>query len=192
MQSSLKSINWEKDVNWDNVKIGLKKYEQIIAYFNSNPAPSLNWEDERFLQFKRSYNHFYRVRRNEDFQKKYFQLMFENNRDCQFEYLLEEVYKQTNRLEASFTSKMLHTINPKMPIWDTEVLKKTKVIAPKYWSANRKETTVSCYKHIQNWYAETLISPEGKSMLAIFDLKCGFTDITDVKKIDFMLWQQNR
>ncbi|MEO5990179.1 MAG: hypothetical protein ABIP68_00970, partial [Ferruginibacter sp.] len=170
----------------------LKKYEQIMAYFNSNPAPILNWEDEHFLLFKRTYNHFYRVRRNEEFQKRYFQLLFENDRDCQFGYLLEEIYKQTNRLEASFASKMMHTLNPEMPIWDAEVLKKVKVNAPKYWSSNRKSETILCYKHIQKWYNETLTSGEGKSMLAIFNSKCGAIKITDLKKIDFMLWQQDR
>lgn len=189
MQSTSKNIIWEKEVNWDEVKKGLRKYENIMAYFHSTPSPAFNWDDQSFLQFKTSYNGFYRVRRNLDFQKKYFQLMFHNARDSQFENILDEIYKQTNRLEASFSSKLLHTINPEMPIWDTEVLKKLDVKVPSYSATNRKAELIKCYKHIENWYKEKLTSSEGKLMMTLFDSKCGPTKITDLKKIDFMLWQ---
>ena len=37
--------------------------------------------------------------------------------------ILNEIYQKTGNIEGSFTSKLLATINPNLPIWDQYVLK---------------------------------------------------------------------
>ena len=54
----------------------------------------------------------------------YFYGFFEenkHNKDLNFETCLRYILEKTNRIETSFCSKMLHTINPMMPIFDNNV-----------------------------------------------------------------------
>lgn len=192
MQPNDKLIDWEKEVNWKNVEKGLLKYNFIMKYFHSNSTATMDWTNDDFINFKRHYNGFYRVRRNENFQKEYFQLMFEKDRSRQFQQVLESIKEKTNRIEASFASKLLHTINAEMPIWDSIILGQIKVKPPYYSASNRLQAAIDCYKRIEDWYSSKLPSDEGREMISLFDSKFPHNEISDVKKIDFMLWQINR
>ena len=65
------------------------------------------------------YDGFYRVRRNEEWRKYYFKLMQEmRSKDVSFGDILTSINKETGRIEASFSSKLLATINPNYLIWD--------------------------------------------------------------------------
>ena len=45
-----------------------------------------------------------------------------NNKMIKYDEIIDYFYSKTNRVEASFSSKMLATINPEMPILDSQVL----------------------------------------------------------------------
>jgi len=185
--------DWLFSVNWENVKIGLEKYNSILEYFENINSAS-KWEDNSYIEFRRRFNGFYRVRRNEDFQRKYYQFLFQNkNNKITFESVLTGIKDLTGQIEASFSSKLLHTINPDMPIWDSEVLKKLGISAPRYIDKDKFSKTVKCYNRIEDWYRTVLSSDEGESMIQIFDTQVAATNnISDTKKIDFMIWQKGR
>ena len=75
--------------------------------------------------FQRKYTGFYRLRRNEEWRREYFRLMdyFGKSGEHSFEGILLHLYQATGNIECSFSSKMVATINPDMPIWDSKVLK---------------------------------------------------------------------
>lgn len=74
--------------------------------------------------FRRQFNHFYRVRRNKEWQDKFYELL-ENFKGTAvgFPDVFDALYRMTGRHEASFASKLLATLNPDMPVIDSIVLR---------------------------------------------------------------------
>ena len=93
----------------------IDKYIKILEMVGSPGDPA----------FQRKYTGFYRLRRNEEWRREYFRLMegFQDRGNASFEEILLRLYKATGNIECSFSSKMLATIDPDMPIWDSKVLK---------------------------------------------------------------------
>ena len=98
--------------------MGFDKYKQIMEMVRKTDVSS-------DPDFQRNFNGFYRVRRNVEWRKVYYDL-FESVKGSNpsFEYIIRTMYEATGNIEASFSSKMLATINSDMPIWDRYVIQK--------------------------------------------------------------------
>lgn len=202
----MKKIILEKDVNvviGNCLKsaFGIDKYMYLI---NAVKKPDIE-TDEKFCKI---YNNFYRLRYGnkeknksksvEEWYKKYYSLLKEQTKKKRsFKTLLKEMYKAGNRIEASFVSKLMATVNVDLPIWDSYVLKyfdykneweKTAKLSPK----DRINIANQIYEKIKKQYEIILESDDGKAWIAKFDeLLPDYKDkISDVKKIDFMIWGQ--
>lgn len=172
--------------NWLNIKIGLLKYEKIMERFSQVDVSS----DE---EFQRVFNGFYRVRRRKPdfYQALYTFLELHKHKTVKFREILSYFYERFGKIEASFSSKILATLNPDMPIWDSEVLKRLHLKPAKYSLSpqERLEATCKIYETIQSWYKTYLTMPEAHNMIAQFNEHIGKTNITPTKKIDFILLQ---
>ena len=94
-----------------------------------------------------------------------------------------------NRLEASFSSKLVATVNPDLPVWDAEVLRNLQIKKPLSTDKNRLKKTIEIYDEIIVWYANYLKNEKGQIQLAEFNNKFPNSGISDLKKIDLILWQ---
>ena len=93
--------------------------------------------------------------------------------------------KLQSKIEMSFASKLLHTIDPHFPIWDSQVRKKLKING----SIKTFDDGDKAYNDLCGCYAKMKIDPQFKTFVSDFDsLFPGFNWITDTKKIDFYLW----
>lgn len=68
--------------------------------------------------YQRFYNRFYRVRRNAEWQSRYYAIMEREkaNPSTAFGDVLREIHELTGNVEASFTSKIIATLHPDRPI----------------------------------------------------------------------------
>ena len=162
--------------------LGMDKYKDIIDMFN-NKNTSLSSRE-----FTKKFNSFYRVRRNEEWQKVYYDYFNKNrnNKDITFDEILDYLYEKTGNIEASFSSKMLSTINPDMPIWDQYVLKTIDIKLDN--TKDRKEETKKAYKKIVEDVKEKLNNPEIKQMIKEFKEFFSDLNFSDTKILDFVLW----
>ena len=164
----------------DRVEIGLAKYQWIMRRVSETDVSS----DAEFQKF---YNGFYRMRqRPTDFYKTYFAFLEQNkdNSDLTFEEILPHLYEKTGSIHASFSSKLLATVNPDMPIWDKFVLQNLGLRTPYYYEKDRIQKTVQLYQRICDWYE----SEQATEKLQVFNELFPNVDISNVKKIDFILW----
>ena len=91
--------------------LGLDRYADII---HRDPASSA---------FQRAFNGYYRIRRNEEWRQHYYDLFVKAKVErFSFEQIITELFRLTGNVEASFSSKMLATIDASKPIWDQYVL----------------------------------------------------------------------
>lgn len=164
----------------DRVKIGLAKYQWIMSHVHETDVSSN-------AEFQKFYNGFYRMRqRPTDFYKTYYAFLErnKNNLDLTFGEILAYLYEETGSIHASFSSKLLATVNPNMPIWDKFVLQNLGLRTPYYYEKDRIQKTVQLYQRICDWYE----SEQAREQLKVFNELFPNENISDVKKIDFILW----
>jgi hypothetical protein len=165
-------------------KPGLEKYLKIMSQ-----VKLVDVSKDR--EFQRAFNGFYRVRqRPQTFYDTFYSFMEENKGSTpSFEKTLKYIEKELGRIEPSFSSKLVATINPDLPIWDSVVLNNLQLKRPAYYRKDRMEETIRLYEQIVDWYKDYLKDEEGQKMIELFDKEYPNTGITDIKKIDFVIWQ---
>ena len=160
--------------------LGLDRYEEIMR---GDPQSSV---------FQRFYNGYYRIRRNELWRQHYYAL-FRKARDehYSFEQIITELYQCTGNIEASFSSKMLATIDASKPIWDQYVLQNLDLALTGNTKEKKLQNAVSLYDRIVKWYEDYLKTDEAHENIKIFDqLLPDYAWISDTKKIDGLLWSK--
>ena len=163
--------------------MGFNKYKLIMERVRNTDVSS----DE---DFQRTFNSYYRIRRNEEWQTIYYDL-FEKIKDSQpsFEQIIRTLYKNTGNIEASFSSKMLATINSDMPIWDRYVVNNLCLKVKGKTKEEQLSCTVNLYDQMVRWYRTFLDTPNGKECIKEFDrILPEYMWMSSVKKIDFYLW----
>ena len=131
-------------------RLGLVQYSRILTRVSCCDV-------SKDMDFQRLFNGYYLVRRNHEWRKAYYAL-FESMKAGQpsFESILYTLFELSGNIEASFTSKMLATLDTSRPIWDQYVLKRLNM---KLGGNSKQETlrnAVSLYADIENWYARYL------------------------------------
>lgn len=164
---------------------GIRQYLDIMAMF---PTVDVSTNET----FQRRFNHFYRIRqRSENWYAQYYSFMESGKRNPpRFEDALDHLHAILGRYEPSFSSKLAATISPDEPIWDRFIIQNIGQKPPVYSSSRKIERAKVVFQEIRKWYLERLASPEGSLMIRVFNEQVDqHNHITDIKKIDFVLWQ---
>ncbi len=181
---------FKNDVNWKRIEKGLEQYKEIMTLFKcSNNI----YKDE---VFQKKYKTFYKLnaaRRGDDFYNSYFKILkkAKNEGGIEIKYVLERLHHVENKKELSFASKLLATVNPKLPIWDKNVRFRINEIGDiklknTYSSI---EDCVKAYNSLITWYDNFMKTSDAKQMIFEFDAHFPNQKITSIKKIDFIFWQ---
>lgn len=164
---------------------GIERYVSIISGVE-------DVDISKDTAFQKEFSYFFRVRRNASWKEIYYGLFesYKSDANLSFEKVLCEIYRQTGRIEASFSSKLIASLDPSMPIWDSIVLSKLQLVPPKGTDKElRIEKTIAMYESIVDWYRDFLKSEKAKEWICAFDKEFPeFVELSDVKKIDFILW----
>jgi hypothetical protein len=164
---------------------GIYKYLTIMGMFHT-----VDVSIDR--NFQRQFNAFYRIRqRPERWYSEYYSFMESRKRaSVRFEDVLDHMNIVLKRYEPSFSSKLAATLDPNEPVWDKYVLQNTGQKAPYYSARDKVEKAKNVFEKIREWYKKHMQSPEGKMMVEVFnDMIKEHEKITDLKKVDFVLWK---
>jgi hypothetical protein len=178
------------NVNWKKVKEGMDKYVVIMDLFHRIDV-------SKDTNFQKKFNGFYKIRqRSQEFYFSLYNFLEDNKKsnDLGYETVLRHFKNKFNKLEVSFSSKLLATINPELPIWDSVVMDNLKLKKPGYNKTidERLVASIEIYNKMILWYDEQLKSKVGKQMLKDFNDRIPEANITDLKKIDLILWQTRK
>lgn len=168
----------------DGLDYGLRRYRTVQALLP---------RDNNFYnrQFRRAFNGFYRVRRNQNWQDHYYGLFPDiRNGVLSFREALEALYQSTGRVEASFVSKAFSTFFPERPVLDSKVLKRlNRPLPPIYKGAEERiEAIAALYEAVGNDLSKFLKTDAGKDAIRRFDERFGDIGLNDIKKLDLILW----
>ena len=170
----------------------LQKREKDIAKYCEliHLASETNVAENK--DFQKAFTAFYMLRRDDSWREYYFQLFEEmKNRRAALSFgeIQLRLYLHCDQIESSFSSKMLATLDPEVPMWDSYVLKKLGFKLKGKNKGLRLSQAVVLYDNICSWYHEFLQTEEARSMIEAFDQAFPeYTRITQIKKIDFLIW----
>lgn len=145
--------------------------------------------------FRRLFNRFFRIRRKQEWQSKFYDLM-DSLRRCSynelpiFESVLLRVKSFNGNIESSYTSKLLASIDTTLPIIDSIVLKHFKLRLPPSGSLDRIARISQIYDTIRKSYHVYLQTKEGKYLVERFKSTYPHASISKVKMLDFIIWQK--
>lgn len=142
--------------------------------------------------FQKKYNAFYKVRqRTADWYRVYYAYLEQQKYlNTTFSDTLDHLNATLGRYEPSFSSKLVATINPFKAVWDEHVLNNIGLNPPSYQNSNKIREAKSAYLSIEDWYTKFLQSETGKLCVNTFNERVfRYYQITDLKKVDFILWQ---
>ena len=160
--------------------LGLDNYTKIIAGDPISP------------DFQRAFNWYYRIRRNETWRRQYYALFAKaKNKHFSFEQIITKLYELTGNVEASFSSKMLATIDVSKPIWDQYVLQNLGLVLTGKTQEEKLQNAIDLYARIEDWYSDYLTTSEARNAIDTFDrLLPDYAWVSDTKKIDCLLWSK--
>lgn len=172
------------------IRKGLLDYKYIMDNWKKN--------DE---DFQKVYYEFYLKARfsvlNDRTKKIYFDLLKQISPKDDLMYILGKLEFKEGEKEFSIASKLLHTRNDLSPIYDSKVRKyllKEENVKLEYLVSSSKRTSKeqkikNDWLKINQWYNDYCHSQRGKEWIQWFNANFKeFTDISDVKKIDFIIF----
>lgn len=148
-------------------------------------------DDPGSAVFQKRYCGFYRVRRNAAWRSEYFRLMetLQQQGNASFAEILQQLYQSAGQVEASFSSKLLATLNDDMPIWDSMVLTALQLRLTGSRASERLANAVILYDQICRWYQAFLQTETAKDWVRRFDCEFPeFASFSRTKKTDYILW----
>jgi len=188
-----------------------KNEKVIIANINSKDLDTYVSIKDEFLKggvgsngaFQLKFNSFYRLNGaglTKEFKSAYFKLMEENRNtedfdNRQIKEILLELFKYKNAqgnncIHFSFATKLMHTINNNLPIYDSMIKKVFGFTGPhSYNNINEKiNNYLIHYEAIKDTYRQIIENNKLNSTFALFDLKFPNSTLSKTKTLDFIFW----
>jgi len=182
-QTVLNLAESEIDAALARVPPGLEKYLWI-----QNRARRCDVSND--LTFQKRFKGFYKVRRDAAWCRPYFRLLEDAKAaPIPFAEALRTLREHTGRFEASFSSKLVHTVDPTLPVLDRFVLENMGLRLPYPSARQRERRLVELYAELRGRYGALEASPLGHQIRGRFDIAFPGSGVSDLKKIDLVLWQ---
>lgn len=163
--------------------LALEKYDYIRKELYNTDIST----DE---EYQKAFNSFFRVRRNEKWRKKFYKYFekVKNNKNISFETIVKDLLLETGNIEASFSSKLLATINPNMPIWDQYILKNLDLKITGTTKNERLSSVIDLYNKIVMKEQKLLSDTNIKKTVKEFKDYFPEYDLSNIKILDYILW----
>ncbi len=171
------------DAALPKIKKGLQQY----LWLQSKVAGHHDSDD---TEFRRKYNHLYKIRRAPAWQHVFYGLMARAKKEhLEFQVVLDALRQSTGRVEASFASKLLATMNPALPVIDSVVLKNLGMRLPSASEPDRILKVCKIHKRLAECFQDFLESDNGQYLVEAFKREYPNARVTETKMLDLVLWQ---
>jgi len=195
----LKSV-FDPNKDGDLVKLIVERKDDILNKFDNKMMETYRWlQEELYLrdvsvdqEYRRKFSSYYIMRYvSREYRDVFFSVFEEikNKPDISFRDVSYRLYDVDQKHQFSFISKMLHTINPHKPIFDSQVCEVLRLHRTYQTSLEGKvRQDEDALSHILKAYSDIKTSDEVRKMLVQMDSFTPGYQITDEKKLDFILW----
>lgn len=142
--------------------------------------------------YQRTFNGLYMVRRNGQWRAHFYELLEtqKSEQNVSFKAMLSELHARTGRVEASFASKLLATIDPEFPVYDSFIRKNLGLPNRAAGNSDRARLLEQDYIFIQEHSERQRKTQAFRELRETFDEKFPeFRFFSDTKVLDLFIWQ---
>jgi hypothetical protein len=190
MLSTTEEISINGDLTGEQVQAALSRLKRGLTNYLWLQRQVSLCDVSANEEFQRRFNGFYRVRRDSKWRSEFFGLLESSKpKGIDFAEALREINRRCGTIEASFASKLVATLDPAKPVIDKFVLEYFAMRLPRWRSTDREEKTIELYRELCGKYRTLLHNPTGKLILELFDLRYPNSEVSELKKVDLVLWQ---
>lgn len=181
----------------------LNSIEDVLSRISTSKLQAYNFTQNHLRAldvstdqgYRKKYNGFYRVRfPNSKAYGVYFSLLEQNknNKYVALESILEQLYEATGRIETSFGSKLLATVNPNVAPLDSVVLGHLNLHLP--YNRNlpakiRMQQCVNIHIRLMTEMDNLIGKPQFEELKTRFNSRFKGYNYTNVKILDLLLWR---
>lgn len=172
-----------RDAALGKLERGLASYSWLQAELHKR-----NVEADR--EFQKKFGGFYRVRRNAQWRGAFFGILERaKTSPLTFGQALRRIHEATGRVEASFASKLVASIDPDQPVIDSIVVGNLGLKLPKAHAPNRLQDLEDVHRQMAFAYKAYLDSREGRRLVEAFRRRYPDPNLSAVKMVDLVLWK---
>ena len=165
------------------VSVGLAKYEWLQKEL---PLRNVSSDGE----YQKRFGGFYRVRRNSEWRTAFFRILERaKSSPVSFGEALRALHVATGRVEASFASKLVATLDPAQPVIDSVVFKNLGLKLPPAAASSRFAEIEALHRELRALYSDYLASEAGRELISRFQQAYPRSHVTEIKMLDLVLWQ---
>ena len=176
--------------------------DDLLAGLDEDWVSEYDWLQKRLPTHNVAEDHLYRLRFrgfyfrgagvNDRYQDSYFKILEreKGNPSVSFKATLNELPElPIGKPSPSYTSKLVATVNPNRPVWDSNVWECLR----NHGLGMRAVSHVEDYRRLVETTGSLVENPDFATLRASFDDTFSrFADFKDMKKLDFYLWQCGR
>lgn len=170
--------------NLERRRKDLERYRFLMAAVGTRDVSSCG-------EFQRVFNGLYMVRRNSVWRASFYGLLEAyKSTPATYDQVLGDIHRATGRVEASFASKLLATLDPAQPIYDSIVRQQLGLPLRRESLGARIVLLCEDFASIQQTYQATMEGAGFAQLRTGFDERFPeYAGFSDTKKLDFMIWQ---
>lgn len=184
------------------IKDIIRRQKEILDNVSSESVAVYLWLRNEYKKKKRDdifefvFKSYYQLNHGglgDSLKNKYFELL--NKKVSNLELILNSLYKISSlknkkTIQFSFTTKLLHTLDDRLPIYDHEVGIVTGLTVRGVSKRKKIESAKEIYIKLENLYFELLKNNNIKKVIKRFrkKFKLSYNQISDQKVLDFILW----
>jgi hypothetical protein len=144
--------------------------------------------------YRSNFTRFYRLRfPRTDCYDHYFDLLERSKHapELSFVEVLAELQNKTGRIEASFASKLIATVDPSKPVIDRIVLARMGYRLPYHYESEstRMQKVVDLHQQLVSRYEELIQDSRFDELKRRFTTVYQSYEFTDLKMLDLMIWE---
>jgi hypothetical protein len=178
-----------------NRALGVLRQKRAVAKYLDLQAALPRTNVAQDFAFQRAFNGYYRIRyRSADWRRTFYE-RFEawkaRPQLARFPAVLADLLDGTQRYEASFGSKLVASLDPSAPVWDSKLMTYWALGAPAPGHRDRLKGFVHVYETLRSRMTGLLASAAGQGIVRQFDeaFPAEAPQLTAMKKLDLVLWQ---
>lgn len=165
------------------VAAGLQKYSWLQAELRQRDVSHDG-------EYQRRFNGFYRVRRDAGWRQAFFAMLeMGKSTPVSIADVLDRLHTATGRVEASFASKLVATLDPSQPVIDSVVLGNLGLRLPNGEPSERIRRIEALHGRLRDCFSGYLATPEGRELVVQFTAAYPAFPISETKMLDLVLWQ---
>jgi predicted house-cleaning noncanonical NTP pyrophosphatase (MazG superfamily) len=177
-----------------------KNQDTILSQLDTNTLSVYRWLQDNLhtrnvaidQEYRKRYGHYYGMRFvSNEYRERYFQMMedLKNTPGVSFREISQQLYLVDQKHEFSFISKLLHTIDPSCPIYDSRVARVLGITRyPKSDFQKVLKRDEGILDKLRNVYHQLETDSRLTELLIQIDQRTPDKPMSIEKKLDFILW----